>query len=98
MSRSPETSAWAHRHPYLLAALVAAGVAFLPFVRGVVAAHVLSSRALAVLSHPSRQYVVEGLRAGQVRFWDPYVHEGVPLLYPPIAYPFDLLQAAWPGL
>ena len=81
----------------VLAAAVAAAVAFLPFLRGVAAGHVLYFRDLAVLFHPYRQYAAEGLRAGQARFWDPYVHEGVPLVYPPVGYPLDLLQALWSG-
>jgi hypothetical protein len=83
------------RRRWALAAAVAALVAFLPFVRGVLAGRVLYFRDLAVLFYPFRQFAAEGLRAGQLRYWDPYVHEGVPLLYPPMGYPLDILQAAW---
>ena len=86
------------RRAYLQATLAAAGVAFAPFARGVAAGHVLYFRDLAVLFYPFRQYVAEGLRAGQLRYWDPWVHEGVPLLYPPLAYPVDLLHGFWPDL
>src|SRR5438445_6392530 len=85
------------RHPTLVAAALAAAAAFLPFARGVASGHVLYFRDLAILFHPYRQYAAEGLRAGQLRFWDPYVHEGVPLVYPPVGYPLDLLQALRPG-
>ncbi len=82
-------------YAWRLAAAVAAAVAVLPFLRGIAAGHVLYFRDLGVLFHPFRHYVVEGLRAGELRYWDPFVHEGVPLLYPPLAYPIDLLQALW---
>src|SRR5262249_30046786 len=52
-------------------------------------------RDLAILFYPYRQFAAEGLRMGQVRYWDPFVHEGVPLLYPPVSYPVDLLQGLW---
>jgi hypothetical protein len=83
------------RRAWALALAAAALAAALPFLRGVLLGRILYFRDLAVLFYPYRQYVVEGLRAGQLRFWDPYVHEGVPLLYPPLAYPLDVLQAAW---
>src|SRR6185503_11154400 len=33
----------------------------------------------------------------EVRFWNPYVHEGAPLALPPISYLPDLLQVLWPS-
>ncbi|HET6899065.1 MAG TPA: hypothetical protein VFK70_11985, partial [Vicinamibacteria bacterium] len=83
------------RRAWALALAAAALAAALPFLRGILLGRILYFRDLAVLFYPYRQYVVEGLRAGQLRFWDPYVHEGVPLFYPPLAYPLDLLQAVW---
>jgi hypothetical protein len=83
------------RKAWAIAVAVAALAAAAPFVHGILAGQVLYFRDLAVLFHPYRQYVVAGLRAGELRYWDPYVHEGVPLLYPPLAYPLDLLQALW---
>jgi len=77
---------------------LAAAAAFLPFARGVAAGHVLYFRDLAILFYPYRRYAAEGLRMGQLRYWDPFLHEGVPLLYPPAAYPVDLLHALWPDL
>ncbi len=94
-SGAAEDALTARRRSWL-AALAAALVAFLPFARGVLSGDVLYFRDLSILFHPFRRYVVEGLRRGEIRFWDPYVHEGVPLVYPPIAYPLDLLQALWP--
>jgi len=96
MPEMPRSGARARRGT-ALALAIAASVSFLPFLRGVAAGHVLYFRDLSVLFHPFRQYVIEGLRAGELRYWDPYVHEGVPLLYPPLGYPIDLLQVLWPG-
>lgn len=70
-------------------------VAFVPFVRGVLAGGALYFRDLSLIFHPFRRFVAEGLRQGEARYWDPFVHEGVPLVYPPIAYPLDLLHAVW---
>ncbi len=88
----PARSRWA------LAIAIAAAAALLPFLRGVAAGKILYFRDMATLFYPWRLYAVEGLRAGELRYWDPYVHEGVPLIYPPVGYPLDLLQALWPGL
>lgn len=77
------------------AAGVVALVAFLPFVRGVLSGGALYFRDLSLIFHPFRRYAAEGLRRGEVRFWDPFVHEGVPLVYLPVAYPLDLLHALW---
>src|SRR3954462_2307746 len=94
MTSQPPAPA-AARNGWAIAIAVASLAAALPFLRGVAAGHVLYFRDLSVLFHPFRLYVIEGLRAGELRYWDPYVHEGVPLLYPPLAYPLDLLQALW---
>jgi hypothetical protein len=77
------------------AAVIVALVAFLPFTRGVLAGQTLYFRDLSSIFLPYRRYAVEGLRRGEARFWDPFVHEGVPLVYVPVGYPFDFLQALW---
>ena len=38
----------------------------------------------------------QGLAAGEVRLWNPFVHEGVPLSLPALGYPIDLLQLLRP--
>src|SRR5262245_26987277 len=81
-----------------LAMAVAATAALLPFARGLLAGRTLYFRDLAILFYPYREYALEGLRAGQLRYWDPYIHEGVPLVYPPVAYPLDLLALLGPRL
>ena len=77
-------------------ATMAAILAFLPFARGVFRGESFYFRDLALYFFPLRRFVVEGLRAFEVRFWNPYVHGGVPLALPPIAYPLDLLQVLLP--
>jgi Bacterial membrane protein YfhO len=78
------------------AGAIAALLAFLPFARGVLRGECFYFRDLALYFFPLRRFVVEGLRGLEVRFWNPYVHGGVPLALPPIGYPFDLLQALLP--
>jgi hypothetical protein len=78
------------------AGLLLLAATLLPFLRGLLAGHCFYFRDLSLQFFPLRRFVVEGLRAGELRFWNPYVHEGVPLALPPIAYPLDLLQALVP--
>jgi hypothetical protein len=78
------------------AAAFVALVAFLPFARGVLTGASLYFRDLSLHFFPLRRFALEGLRAGELRFWNPYVHEGVPLTLPPLGYPLDLLALAWP--
>ena len=79
------------RRPALLALLVAA-VAFLPFLRGVLAGRAFYFRDLARHFFPLRRFALEGLRAGELRYWNPFTHEGEPLALPPLGYPVDALQ------
>jgi hypothetical protein len=67
-------------------------VALLPFLRGLLSGSAFYFRDLSLQFFPLRQFVAEGLRAGELRFWNPWAHEGVPLSLPPLAYPVDLLQ------
>jgi hypothetical protein len=83
--------------PWALARLVSALVAFLPFAPGLLQGGSFYFRDLLSHFFPIRRYVVEGLRAGEIRLFNPYVNEGVPLSLPPVAYPVDLLQVLLPG-
>ncbi len=78
------------------AAAVVALVAFLPFLRGALAGASLYFRDLSLHFLPLRRFALEGLRAGEVRWWNPLVHEGVPLSLPALGYPLDLLQLLRP--
>ena len=82
----------AHAWPYVAVAAVAA----LAFARGPFAGHPLYFRDLSLYFFPLRRFVLAGLQAGALRFWNPYVHEGEPLALPPVSYPFDLLQLLRP--
>ena len=81
----------ARRRETFAAALVGV-VAFLPFLRGVASGASFYFRDLALQFLPARRLALDGLRAGEVRLWNPYLHEGVPLSLPAIGYPLDLLQ------
>jgi hypothetical protein len=71
-------------------------VAFLPFLGGALSGGSLYFRDLALYFLPLRRMALEGLRSGRVPFWNPYLHEGVPLSLPAVGYPFDLLQLLRP--
>lgn len=71
--------------------------AFLPFARGMLRGETFYFRDLGRQFFPERGFVLEGLKAGELRFWNPLAHEGEPLLLPPVAYPLDLLQLLAPG-
>src|SRR5687768_6548997 len=79
-----------------LAAALVALVAFLPFARGVLSGQSFVFRDLALYYFPLRRFAAEGLREGQLRYWNPYVYEGAQELFPPLSYPGDLLQARFP--
>ena len=68
----------------------------LPFLRGLASGASFYFRDLSLYFLPVREFALEGLAAGEVRFWNPYVHEGVPLSLPAIGYPVDLLQLLRP--
>lgn len=79
-----------------LAALLVGLVALLPFLRGLVSGSSFYFRDLSLYFFPVRRFALEGLRAGEVRLWNPFVHEGVPLSLPAVSYPVDLLQLLRP--
>ncbi len=66
-------------------------VAFLPFLRGALGSACLYFRDLSLQFFPLRELALERLRAGEIAFWNPYVHEGTPLSLPAVGYPLDLL-------
>jgi len=84
------------REAALTAALVAL-VAFLPFLRGALAGACLYFRDLSLHFFPLRRFALEGLRHGELRLWNPLVHEGVPLPLPALGYPLDALGVIAPG-
>lgn len=71
-------------------------VAFLPFVRGAVRGQSFFFRDLSGHSIPLRTFVLDGLQRGELRYWNPLVHEGEPVSLAPLAYLPDLLQAGLP--
>ena len=79
-----------------VARLVAALTSFLPFVGGVASGGAFYFRDLSSYFFPTRRFVVEGLLAGEMRHWNPFVNEGVPAVMP-FAYPGDLLQVLAPN-
>jgi hypothetical protein len=83
------------RREALVATLVGTA-AFLPFLRGALAGASLYFRDLALYFLPLRRLALQELHAGEVLFWNPYLHEGVPLSLPAVGYPLDLLQLLRP--
>jgi hypothetical protein len=71
-------------------------VAFLPFAHGLCTGRSFYFRDLAGQFLPFRRFAIEGLLRGEVRYWNPYAHEGLPLSLPPLGYPVDLLQLLFP--
>ena len=78
-----------------VAAIVAA-VAFLPFARGLLSGHAFFFRDLSLHFFPLRRFALDGLRAAELRYWNPFLHEGIPSPFPPISYPIELLQLLRP--
>jgi hypothetical protein len=68
-----------------------------PFADAVARGSVFYIRDLSSYFFPIRRFVVEGLRHGEIRHWNPYVNEGAPVLLPPVGYPVDLLQVLLPS-
>ena len=84
------------RRATLGAAALTGLAGLLPFLPGLLGGQVFFFRDLSRYFFPLRRFVAEGLRAGEIRWWNPYVHEGEALALPPVGYPPDLLQALWP--
>jgi hypothetical protein len=71
-------------------------VASLPFLRGAAAGHAFFFRDLSRQFFPMRRFALEGILQGELRFWNPLLHEGEPVSLPPVAYLPDLLQLLRP--
>jgi hypothetical protein len=79
-----------------LAGTLLALVALSPFLRGLVNGASFYFRDLSLYFLPVRRFALQGLAAGEVRLWNPFVHEGVPLSLPALGYPIDALQILRP--
>ena len=79
------------------AAVAVALAAFVPFARGLLAGESFFFRDLSRYHFPVRRFVVEGLASGELRYWNPLLHEGEPLPYPPVSYPLELLHLLAPS-
>ena len=85
----------AQRRVVVVGAAVALA-ALLPFARGLLLGRSLYFRDLSLQFLPLRIFALEGLRAGELRQWNPFTHEGEPLAPPALTYPLDLLQLLRP--
>jgi hypothetical protein len=85
------------RRPTVVAAALVALVAFLPFARGLLSGASFYFRDLSRHFFPLRRFVAEGLGSGELRYWNPLVHEGEPLPLPPLSYLPDALHALLPS-
>ena len=81
---------------FAVVATVVAAVAALPFARGLLSGHAFFFRDLSLHFFPLRRFALDGLRAAELRYWNPYLHEGIPSPFPPISYPIELLQLLHP--
>src|SRR5262245_58413328 len=75
-----------------LACVAVALLTLLPFARGLATGQCFYFRDLSRQFFPLRRFAVEGLLHGELRYWNPLLHEGEPLSLPPVSYPLDLLQ------
>ena len=80
------------RHAWRLAYATAALLTSLPFWRGIGTGQSFYFRDLSLHFFPLRRFAIEGLLRGELRYWNPYINEGVPLSLPPVSYWGDLLQ------
>jgi hypothetical protein len=80
----------------LAGVLAAPLVAMIPFLKGALGSRAFYFRDLSVYFFPVRRFVVEGLRRGELRYWNPFVQEGIPVTLPPLGYPPDFLQMLLP--
>ena len=81
--------------PAVAASLVAV-LAFLPFLRGALSGSSFYFRDLSLHFFPLRRFALEGIARGELRLWNPLVHEGIPLALPAVGYPVDLVQLLAP--
>jgi hypothetical protein len=85
------------RVPPWVAPVLVGVVSFLPFARGLLSGASFYFRDLSRQFFPFRRFAAEGLARGELRYWDPLVHEGEPLSLLPLGYPPDLLHAVLPS-
>ena len=64
--------------------------ALLPVLPALLAGECFYFRDLSRYYFPLRHYLAEGLRQGELRYWNPLVFEGIPEVFPPLSYPLDL--------
>jgi hypothetical protein len=84
---------WVSRNrSWIFSAFAVALTAFLPFARGTAVGHSFYFRDLSRQFFPLRLFALDGLRNGELRYWNPFVHEGEPSSLLPISYLPDLLQ------
>jgi len=76
----------------ILPPLLAGIAALAPLLPALLAGESLYFRDIGRYYFPLRRFVVEGLRHGELRYWNPLSHEGVQELFLPVSYPLDLLQ------
>src|SRR5262245_7476216 len=82
--------------PTVVAGALVGAVSLLPFARGLLSGSSFYFRDLALFFLPQRHFALDGLRGFELRFWNPFTHEGTPAFPPPLAYPVDLLQLLRP--
>ncbi|MEO8501492.1 MAG: hypothetical protein ABI565_11300, partial [Vicinamibacteria bacterium] len=94
-SRAPDQET--REEGFLLAGALVALASFTPFARIFLFGQSLYFRDLSAQFFPGRRFILDGLMRGEWRFWNPFVHEGIPVSVPPYAYPPDLLQMLAPN-
>ena len=85
------------RGGWTLARVLVPVASLLPFGFGLARGGAFYFRDLSSYFFPIRRFVVEGLRQGEIRHWNPYVNEGAAVLLPPVGYPIDLIQVLLPN-
>jgi hypothetical protein len=81
---------------FRLVACIAALVAFAPFLAVFLGGRSFHFRDLSGQFFPARLFALDGLAHGELRYWNPFVHEGEPVALPPAGYLPDLLQLLIP--
>jgi len=85
------------RRGFFLASGGVALVSFLPFLRMSLLGQSFYFRDLSGQFFPARRFVLDGLAKGEVRFWNPLIHQGVPMSLSPFGYLPDFLQMLAPN-
>lgn len=82
---------------FFWAAALAALASFIPFVRVFGSGQSFFFRDLAVYFLPTRRFLLDGLRIGEWRYWNPFLREGEPVSISPFGYLPDMLQLLIPN-